>query len=116
MSKKQRSLDYDQCLALMRKHDPQLQEEGFHALLQHAAAHVDALMTDFGRETDHGLRCWLLELIGEARSPRAFGLLAEQLASPDESLRDWGIRGLRALDTPEARKALFEAGVAKQGS
>ncbi|MGN9807741.1 hypothetical protein ACTMSW_00050 [Micromonospora sp. BQ11] len=58
-----------------------------------------------GREADQGLRCWLLELIGDARSPRAFALLVEELHSRDESLRDWAERGLR-LDTKESRPVL----------
>ena len=99
---------------MMRKHDPQLSEDGFHALLPHAADHIDALIEDFRREEDHGLRCWLLELIGEARSVKAFDVLREQLHSTDSSLRDWAIRGLRALGTPEARQELFAAGVPKQ--
>jgi hypothetical protein len=29
----------------------------------------------------------------------------------DESLRDWAARGLRRLGTPDARKALIDAGL-----
>jgi HEAT repeat protein len=97
----------------MRKHDPQLQEDGFHLLLPHAAAHVDELMADFQEETQPGLRRWFLELIGAARSPRAFSLLVEQLKSSDDSLRSWAAHGLRDLNTPDARQALFDAGVQK---
>jgi len=68
-------------------------------------------MAEFQTEKDHGLRCWLLELIGEARSEKAFDLLCEQLQSSDESLREWAIRGLRKLNTREARRALFDAGI-----
>ena len=68
-------------------------------------------MAEFQTEKDHGLRCWLLELIGEARSEKAFDLLCEQLQSSDERLRDWAIRGLRKLNTREARRALFDAGI-----
>jgi len=107
---------YDECLALMRKHDPQLREDGFHQLLPHATECLDSLMRDFVHETDHGLRCWLLELVAEARSPRAFAFLTEQLASSDESLRGWAVHGLRALDTPDARKVLFEAGFGKNAT
>jgi len=62
-----------------------------------AAGHVDELMDEFARETDHGLRCWLLELIGEARSPRAFDLLAAESHGDDEALRSWARRGLNRL-------------------
>jgi hypothetical protein len=97
------------CLRMMRKRNPQTKEDGFHWLRPRAAEFVEALMAEFRGESDHGLRCWLLELIGEARDARALPLLVEQLHSPDESLRSWAAWGLQALDTPESRKALFEA-------
>ena len=111
MSRPPRFPGYKKCLALMRKHDPHLQEEGFHALLPHVAEHVDALIRDFRVEADRGLRAWLLELIAEAKSPKAFDLLVDQLRLSDDLLRPHAIHGLQLLDTHEARKVLFEAGV-----
>ncbi|WP_425550237.1 HEAT repeat domain-containing protein [Amycolatopsis tucumanensis] len=58
---------------------------------------------------DHGLRRWLLELIGEARSPLTLPTLAEQLYSEDESLRSLAVRGLEQLGTPPARQELWKA-------
>ncbi|HEX5116614.1 MAG TPA: HEAT repeat domain-containing protein [Pseudonocardiaceae bacterium] len=76
----------------------------------HAAEHLAELTTEFGRERDdHGLRCWLLELIGEARSPAAVPLLIEQLHGEDEALRTWAVSGLEKLDTKDARRALRQA-------
>jgi hypothetical protein len=98
---------------MMRKHDPQTSEDGFYFLLPHAGDHVDELMSEFQTEKDHGLRCWLLELIGAARSAKAFDLLREQIPSGDEALRYWAIHGLQELNTPEARQALYDAGVRK---
>ena len=96
-------------MRLMRKHDPQLREDGFHTLLPVAGEHVTELIDEFNAERDdHGLRCWLLELIGEARSPLAFKLLAEQLHSTDESYSLWAARGLEKLDTKEARRLLWQ--------
>jgi hypothetical protein len=100
---------------MMRTRNPQSQEDGFHLLRPHAAQHISALIHDFQLETDHGLKCWLLELIGEARAPESFSLLCDQLRSDDPSLRDWAVRGLQALDTPDARRELFAAGF-KRGS
>lgn len=111
MSRPPRFPGYEKCLALMRKHDPQLQEDGFHALLPHAAEHVDALVRDFRAERERGLRAWLLELIAEAKSPGAFELLVEQLRSDDDLLPPHAIRGLRLLNTHESRMALWEAGI-----
>ena len=52
---------------------------------------------------------WLLELIGEARSPRAVPLPAVQLHGPDKALRSWATAGLRLADTRESRKVLYQA-------
>jgi hypothetical protein len=101
-------------MRLMRSHDPQLKEDGFHALLPVASEHIDALLEEFQAERDdHGLRCWLLELIGAARSDKGLSVLADQLDSPDEMLRGWAERGLRRLDSKEARRILWKM---EQGS
>jgi hypothetical protein len=101
---------FQQAMGLMRSHDPQFQEDGFRYLLLHAAEHLDLLIDQFEQEQDdHGLRRWLLELIGEARSPDALPLLAAQLASSDESLRDWAVTGLEKLRTQQARTLLWRA-------
>jgi hypothetical protein len=107
---------YKACLAMMRKHNPQTSEEGFHFLLPHAADHLDELMADFQAAEDHGLQCWLLELIGEARSAKAFDLLRQQLLSSDEALRYWAAHGLQGLGTPEARQVLFDSGVPRNAA
>lgn len=101
---------FRQAMRLMRAHDPQAQEDGFGLLLPHAAEHVDQLIAEFALErTDHGLRCWLLELIGQARSPKALAVLAEQLNGDDEFLRRWAARGLEQLATKAARYELWKA-------
>jgi hypothetical protein len=94
---------FREAMGLMRSHDPQRQEDGFHLLLPYAADHLDELIAQFEQEQDdHGLCCWLLELIGAAESPAALSLLGAQLNSPDESLRSWAATGLTRLNTPEA--------------
>ncbi|MGW5385636.1 hypothetical protein [Nocardia sp. NPDC003963] len=93
----------------MRKHDPQLQEDGFSLLVPLAADHIAELIGEFECEHDHGLRCRLLELIGEARSLAALPLLAAQLHGDDEVLRDWAVTGLQKLDIREARALLWKA-------
>lgn len=97
-------------MRLMRRRDPQVAEDGFHLLLPHAGEHIEELIAEFHAERDdHGLRCWLLELIGEARSQLALPVLVEQFNGEDESLRSWAARGLRKLDTRPAREALWRA-------
>jgi hypothetical protein len=100
---------FDQCMRMMKGSDPQMQEDGFHSLLPHAADFVPALIEAFEAEADHGLKCWLLELIGEARSGDAFGLLAAQLRGSDEALRYWAIRGLESLGDERSRRLLWDA-------
>jgi hypothetical protein len=101
---------FQHAMRLMRRHDPQAREDGFGVLRAHAAEHLDELIAAFADERDdHGLRCLLLELIGEARSSRALPVLVAQLYSDDESLRSWAIRGLEQLDTKPARTELWKA-------
>lgn len=106
---KDRFPGFKKCMAMMRKRDSMTQEEGFRWLLPHAAEHLPELIEEFGKEKDHGLRCWLLELIGSARSPEACGFLAGQLAGSDQQLRYWAIWGLKNLNSKEARTLLWQA-------
>lgn len=94
---------------LMRRHDSQRREDGFAMLRVHATDYVDELVVEFHRESDHGLRCWLLELIGYARAARVLPLLVDQLHGQDEALRGWAVQGLQLLVTREARQALHRA-------
>lgn len=98
-------------MRLMRRHNPQLREDGFDLLRRHAADHVEALIAEFRAEQDdHGLRCWLVELIGEARSEAALPLLTELLTDEDESFRYWARRGLELLDSKDSQRALWTDG------
>ncbi|MCP2246162.1 HEAT repeat domain-containing protein [Lentzea aerocolonigenes] len=96
---------FAEAMRLMRRRDPQLREDGFWALKPHAAEHVDELIEAFHAEQDHGLRAWLFELIAEARDPKALPLLVRHLAN--EELRMYAVHGLKALNTKEARTALY---------
>ena len=106
---KDRFPGFKRCMAMMRKHNPQTQEDGFYFLHSRANEYIDELIIEFRDETKNfGLRWWLLELIGEARSPKAFDVLVQYLDAEDESLRFWAIRGLEKLNTKEAREILWE--------
>jgi HEAT repeat protein len=101
---------FKDAMQMMRAADRQRREDGFQLLRDHLTEHTDELITEFEREeNDHGLRCWLLELIGEAKSERAFPLLAAQLHSSDEAFRSRAITGLENLGTKAARRALYQA-------
>jgi HEAT repeat protein len=94
---------------MMRRNDPQTQEEGFQALRSEAAQYVPQLIHAFETESDHGLRCWLLELIGEARSEEAIAVLVAQLQSEDVRFQDWAMVGLINVHTKAARTVLWQA-------
>lgn len=97
-------------MRLMRRHNPQDREDGFALLRPHAAEHLDQLIAEFNQEqADHGLRLWLLELIGAARSPQALPLLVEQLHNDNERLRSRAVSGLEKLNTKPARYELMKA-------
>jgi hypothetical protein len=98
-------------MRLMRKRDPQSQEDGFHLLLFRAHEYSQQLMVEFAQETDPGLRCWLLELLAEARDPDALPLFLEYLHSDETSLKMMAIHGLNQLNTKDARRALWEVGI-----
>jgi hypothetical protein len=100
---------FAQALESMRSPDPRLSTRGFDFLREHADAYVAELIEEFAREPSDELRCWLLELISEARSPAALRVLAGELESDDESLQFWAIRGLEMLDTREAEAELDRA-------
>jgi HEAT repeat protein len=76
----------------------------------YAADYVQQLIAEFNGERDHGLRCWLLDLIGQSGSPEAFQFLIENLRSDDERLRSLAVEGLRRLNTQDARRVLWEVG------
>ncbi|WP_395647548.1 HEAT repeat domain-containing protein [Terricaulis sp.] len=108
---KPRHPTFKEALALMRSRNAMDAEGGFLEVQRMAREHVAELMAAFAVEPQDGVRCWLLELIGEARAPEAFALLCEQSASADESLRSWAVRGLQMLGTPDARAFLYARGL-----
>ncbi|NKZ02274.1 HEAT repeat domain-containing protein [Actinomadura latina] len=93
----------------MREKDPGVREGAFDFLREHADAYVDELIAEFTAERDEALRCWLLELLAEARSAKALDVFRGQLESPDESLQFWAVRGLEMLDSREADRVLEQA-------
>lgn len=63
------------------------------------------------RASSAGIWLCTAELLAELpwlSATRAFDLLAEELLSDDESLCSWAERGLRLLDTKDARRLLWQ--------
>jgi HEAT repeat protein len=106
---------FRRAMQMMRRHDPQTMEDGFALLQPCAAEHIEELIAQFRQEPEDGrLRYWLLELIGDARSPAALPLLAEMIGDKHESIRRSAARGLEQLGSKEARTVLWRARVNSQ--
>src|SRR5262245_40045569 len=101
---------FKQCLSMMRSADPGKAEEGFNSLVGRERHHLDELIDAFHTEDDDGVRCWLLELIGDARAPEAFPLFQDLLFSQDTPIhfKIWAAYGVHEIDTKEARRLLVE--------
>lgn len=102
-----KKFSFKECMKLMRASDAMTQEDGFHWLLPRAHEHVEELIREFENEKNIGLRCWLLELLGEAKSDLALPVFQECINDNDEMLRGWAISGLETLDTRESRTTLY---------
>jgi hypothetical protein len=98
--------DFQEAMQLMRQRAEHRREEGFLVLKPFAAEFVEELMGEYRAEQDHGLKCWLLELVAMARSEKAFDFLVEQLNVRDLTFRELAIDGLRKLNTAESKKVL----------
>ena len=109
MTKRPTFPGFSRCLKMMRHNNPGVNEDGFGWLASRAAEYLPQLIAAFWDEDNAGIRPWLMELIGLAKSPAALPFLLERLNDENESIRWWAVRGLRYLDTKEARTALWRA-------
>ena len=99
---------FAKCVEMMHSKKPQTQEDGFGWLKQQASEFVSELVEAFETESQHGVKCWLFELIGESRSLEAMPLFEKYLFGDDESLCSWAAYGLSNLNTREARHTLYQ--------
>lgn len=99
------------CVELLRRRNTQgsLVDIICGELEDNAATHAVELLEAFRAEPHEYVRRLLLGIIADAHLTEALPLLVEQLRASDDRLRHWAAEGLRALNTPEARKALWEA-------
>ncbi len=97
---------------MMREGNPQVAEAGYGVLAPRAKKLLPQLIAAFEREDGHGIKCWLLQLIGEARSEAAFDFLKREAQSDDGAIRSWAVRGLTRLDTQPARDFLVQVALA----
>ena len=66
--------NFERSLNLMRSKDPQLREDGFSLLGPLAREHIEGLMAEY-RRPGISDQYWILELIADSGSDRAFDLL-----------------------------------------
>ena len=104
---------FQRCLAMMRKSDNAIAEEGFSWLASQAGDFVLELVDAYEREDDIAIKRWLLELIGEAGVEETTETLVSALSSDDESLRAWAKRGLENVGSKRARIELFRHRLAR---
>ncbi len=83
-------------------------------LQDNAAAHAADLIAAFQAQKSERVRLLLLATFCDAKLQEAMPLFVEHLRSDQENLRHWAERGLRDLNTPEARKVLWEAGLTQR--
>jgi len=79
-------------------------------LEEHARECTAELLDAIRADANRGIRPILLGVIENAGIPEALPLFVELLDDPDESTRAHAVRGLKRLDTKEARQALWQAG------
>ena len=103
------SEQFEHAVRLLHSHNPQISQDGFDQLRTGAAQYLGELIAEFARESDHAVRCRLLDLIGDARDVDALPVLVEQLHGDDESLRARAVTGLERLDTKAAHFQLGRA-------
>ncbi len=101
---------FQSAMTLMRGRTANQQEQGFNMVLAHAPKFAAELVEEFRAETDHGLKCWLLELLTHARAEVAFPLFHEMLDASNLIYRDWAVTGLRKLNSKPAKKLLGDRG------
>ena len=79
-------------------------------LTKNARENVEELIsaTRVELERDSNVGRMLLHVVADSKLPEAFGMFVELLKSPDLTLRQYGVEGLKQLDTKEARRLIWE--------
>src|SRR6185312_2694678 len=111
MPKREHFPGFEACLTMIKSRDGALAEAGFQLMRPHASEYVDQLITAFWEAESPGLQYWLLELIGESSSQTAISFLVGRLHGERDDLRRGATFALQKLNTKDARRALWEAGI-----
>src|SRR5262249_6575401 len=100
------------CVDLLRR--PDVHGAYLHGVMMDLAEHVAAagtaeLVAAYRVETDDRGQGLILSILAETAAPADLPLFAETLAGANADHRLWGAVGLHKIDTPEARRVLWEA-------
>lgn len=115
-----RERDFQRLLRQMQSRDPERAEEGFSGLALRVGEFEDLLLEEYRSSTAEGAgdfpstarrrcRAWLLELLSATGSEHLIPVFSDALG--DEEVQHWAIRGLERIDTKEARRILWVAGI-----
>lgn len=100
------------CLDLLRRrnvHGAYLDGVMFDLAEHVADAGTAELVEAFRAETDGHVQGLILSILAETAAPADLPLFVETLAGANADHRHWAAVGLHKLDTPDARRALWEA-------
>jgi hypothetical protein len=82
-----------------------------HEIEQHSKTNPSELIEAVEREKNFWVRRILLGILDDIAAPRAIPIFTKILESGEEDEYDYAVRGLRRIDTKEARTILFKAGI-----
>ena len=77
-------------------------------LKEHAAQHLEELMSAIRADENAGIRLMLMGALEEAAVPESLPLWKEYLQSGNDEERQYAERALKAINTKEARRLLWE--------
>jgi hypothetical protein len=78
-------------------------------MARHASLHLPELIETFRTDSSDQVRLFVMMALEMARLPESIPFLAEVLRQGNSDFTPYAERGLRDIDTPQARAALWEA-------
>src|SRR5690349_15823244 len=105
---------FQACMKLLRSKDGWTQEGAYHSLLPYASEYLDDLIAEFEKPENAKIQDWIIELIGESSSPKAFEFLRDQLFENDPENKFWVINGLIHFRPFELRQLLADLDIIEE--
>jgi hypothetical protein len=106
---------FKKCMELLRKKGyGMMQEEGYEWLLPRINEFLDDLIAEIDKPENAKIQDWIIELIGESTSPKAFEFLRDQLFENDPRNKFWVVNGLVSFRDFELRQALEDLDIIEE--